>query len=164
MITTAAQKNLFATYGYMDGEHCFSAALVLVLVCVAFPCNDQDYKTMDSALRMLHSVVGRGNSNMVPRFQLLLQVRSRIVTPLGMKLPDIFTSGSGDMSAHLQLDPSMPSFPQVNNATLGELWHDSSPGDFGQWEEAYTGQDPNMEYDLLQWTQPIDGAWVPDNV
>jgi hypothetical protein len=40
---------------------------------------------------------------------------------------------------------------------------DSSPGDFGLWEEGYTLQDPHLEYDLLQWAQqPMDATW--DNV
>jgi hypothetical protein len=55
------------------------------------------------------------------------------------------------------------SFPHVDNAAVGELWLDSSPGDFSLWEEGYTSQGPHMEYDLLQWTQPADGTWTSGN-
>jgi hypothetical protein len=163
MITVAAQKNLFATYGYMDGEHCFSAALVLVLVCVAFPCTDQEYATMDSALRMLQLMVDRGNSNMAPRLQVLQQVRSLIVTPSGTSLPPQFSVGSYDVFQNAHLDPMMASFPNVDDAALGELWIDSSPGDFGLWEEGYRAQNPHSEYDVLQWAQPMDATWT-DNI
>jgi proline utilization trans-activator len=165
MVTIAAQKNLFATYGYMDGEHCFSAAIVLVLVCLAFPFNEEGFTAMDSALRMLQLMVDRGNANMAPRLQLLQQVRSCISTPVGIKLPVEFTPSSNDVLQNAHLDPMIfSSFPHLNNAALGELWLDSSPGDFSLWEEGYTSQDPHMEYDLLQWTQPTDTAWAPGNV
>jgi hypothetical protein len=164
MITIAAQKNLFATYGYMDGEHCFSAAIVLVLVCLAFPYNEQDFTAMDSALRLLQLMVDRGNTNMAPRLQLLQQVRSCITTPIGVTLPAQFTPSANDVLQTGNLDPMMSSFPHVDNAALGELWLDSSPGDFSLWEEGYTLQDPHMEYNLLQWTQPADSAWPPGSV
>lgn len=159
MIRIAAQKNLFATYGYMDGEHCFSAALVLVLVCVAFPCTEQDYKTMDSALHMLQSVVGRGNDSMSPRFQLLLQVRSCIVTPAGTKLPELFSANSTESFHGPSLDPMLTSFPQVDNTSMDELWQGSGPEVLKLRDEGCTLQDLNMEYDdLLNWTHPSDSA------
>lgn len=163
MITISAQKNLFATYGYMDGEHCFSAAIVLVLVCLAFPYSEQDFTAMDSGLRLLQLMVDRGNNNMAPRLQLLQQVRSCITTPLGVTIPAQFTPSSDDAFQTAQLDPMVSSFPHVDNAALGELWLDSSPGDFSLWEEGYTSQGPHMEYDLLQWTQPADGTWTSGN-
>ncbi|KIW05348.1 uncharacterized protein PV09_03864 [Verruconis gallopava] len=164
MITIAAQKNLFATYGYMDGEHCFSAALVLVLVCLAFPCGESEFKAMDSALRMLQLIVDRGNNNMAPRLQLLQQVRSSITTPAGVTIPAQFTPSAGDALHNAHLDPMMISFPHVDSAALGEPWLDSNSGDLSLWEEGYMSNDPHIEYDLLQWTQPLDHTWTSGSI
>lgn len=75
MMTIAAQKNLVATYGYMDSEHAFSAAIVLVMVCVAFPTNRQNTQSMTAALELLRSMSQRGNSHMAARYELLNRLR-----------------------------------------------------------------------------------------
>lgn len=79
MMTIAAQKNLVATYGYMDSEHAFSAAIVLVMVCVAFPTNQQNTKSMKAALELLRSMSQRGNSHMAARFELLDRLRAMFI-------------------------------------------------------------------------------------
>lgn len=75
MMTIAAQKNLVATYGYMDSEHAFSAAIVLVMVCVAFPADRQTTKSMNAALELLRGMSQRGNSHMAARYDLLDHLR-----------------------------------------------------------------------------------------
>ncbi|ROV91864.1 hypothetical protein VMCG_09185 [Cytospora schulzeri] len=76
MMTIAAQKNLVATYGYMDSEHAFSAAIVLVMVCVAFPTSSQNIKAMNAALELLRGMSQRGNSHMAARHDLLAHLRA----------------------------------------------------------------------------------------
>lgn len=79
MMTIAAQKNLVATYGYMDSEHAFSAAIVLVMVCVAFPAERQNTDSMHAALDLLRSMSQKGNSHMAARFELLDRIRATFI-------------------------------------------------------------------------------------
>lgn len=79
MMTIAAQKNLVATYGYMDSEHAFSAAIVLVMVCVTFPTNQQTTSSMNAALELLRSMSKRGNSHMAARYELLDRLRATFI-------------------------------------------------------------------------------------
>lgn len=79
MMTIAAQKNLVATYGYMDADYAFSAAIVLVVVCVAFPTNDQNNESMISALDLLRGISHRGNSHLAARYRLLAQLQAKFV-------------------------------------------------------------------------------------
>ena len=51
-----------ATYGYLDGEYAFSAALLLVMVNAAFPRNDTNARTMEMALGLLRGMADRGNT------------------------------------------------------------------------------------------------------
>lgn len=79
MMTIAAQKNLVATYGYMDSEHAFSAAIVLVMVCVAFPTNQPTTSSMHAALELLRGMSQRGNSHMAARYELLDRLRATFI-------------------------------------------------------------------------------------
>lgn len=90
MMTIAAQKNLVATYGYMDSEHAFSAAIVLVMVCVAFPTNQQNTQSMNAALELLRTMSQRGNSHMAARHELLDRLRVTFV-PNFVTAPQIST-------------------------------------------------------------------------
>lgn len=65
----------------MDGEHAFSAALVLVMANVAFPYNDQDQRSMEQALSVLKGMANKGNEYIQARHALLLNLR----TTLGRK-------------------------------------------------------------------------------
>lgn len=79
MMTIAAQKNLVATYGYMDSDYAFSAAIVLVMVCVAFPTNEQNNQSMNAALELLRGISHRGNSHLAARYRLLAHLRAKLV-------------------------------------------------------------------------------------
>lgn len=83
MMTIAAQKNLVATYGYMDSEHAFSAAIVLVMVWVSFPSNPLNRKSMDSALELLRGMSQRGNSHMAARYELLEHLKATFIPGAG---------------------------------------------------------------------------------
>ncbi|KAK3680420.1 fungal-specific transcription factor [Podospora appendiculata] len=76
MMTIARQRDLVATYGYMDGEHVFSAAIVLVMVCVAFPASEANTTAMNAGLELLRGMAERGNSHMAARYELLVRLRS----------------------------------------------------------------------------------------
>ncbi|TPX14760.1 uncharacterized protein E0L32_005155 [Thyridium curvatum] len=76
MMTVAAQRDLVATYGYMDGEHAFSAAIVLVMACGAFPANAQSALAMNAGLDLLRGMAQRGNSHMGARYELLAHLKS----------------------------------------------------------------------------------------
>ncbi|KAM7211540.1 fungal-specific transcription factor [Rhypophila decipiens] len=79
MMTIAAKRNLVATYGYMDGEHIFSATIVLVMMCIAFPANPVNTKAMNDGLGLLRGMAERGNSHMGARYEMLAQIRSSAV-------------------------------------------------------------------------------------
>ncbi|KAK0634239.1 fungal-specific transcription factor [Bombardia bombarda] len=77
MMTIAKQRDLVATYGYMDGEHVFSATIVLVMVCVAFPTSEANTQAMNAGLELLKGMAERGNSHMGARYHLLVNLRAR---------------------------------------------------------------------------------------
>ncbi|KAB5518176.1 fungal-specific transcription factor [Coniochaeta sp. 2T2.1] len=79
MMAVAAQRDLVATYGYMDGEHIFSAAIVLVMACVAFPTQPGNTAAMNTGLDLLRGMAERGNSHMGARYELLAHLRNVIV-------------------------------------------------------------------------------------
>ncbi|KAI8285230.1 Proline utilization trans-activator [Colletotrichum sp. SAR11_57] len=80
MMTVAAQRDLVATYGYMDGEHVFSASIVLVMVCVVFPTNASNMLAMNAGLDLLRGMGERGNSYVGARYELLANLRSAVMS------------------------------------------------------------------------------------
>lgn len=108
MMTIASQKNLVATYGYMDSEHAFSAAIVLVMVCVTFPTNQQTTSSMNAALELLRSMSKRGNSHMAARYELLDRLRATFIPnaiPLSLKDPE---QTAVQQPLHLSGETSLP--------------------------------------------------------
>lgn len=83
MMAIAAQLDLVATYGYMDGEHAFSATIVLVMVCGAFPTNVETMKAMNAGLDLLRDMAQRGNSHMGARYELLAHLKSILLPGAG---------------------------------------------------------------------------------
>lgn len=156
MMTIAAQKNLVATFGYMDGEHAFSAAIVLVMVCVAFPCSSDDITAMNSALSLLGSMAERGNEHLAARYQLLLHMRSLMSRPYEISTP---SSATGADSFFGATTPAAPSLLIDESALEEMLGHDIDTGDLNLWEEGYTNPDLDMDYDLAQWTQAAQDTY-----
>ncbi|KAB8346276.1 hypothetical protein FH972_023320 [Carpinus fangiana] len=92
MLHTAAKQNLvgeltinlrgalltenLATYGYMDGEHAFSAAIILVMANIAFPANDRDQTAMEMALNVLDGMARKGNTHIRAKLQVLYNIRA----------------------------------------------------------------------------------------
>lgn len=79
MMKIAAEKNLVATYGYMDSDYAFSAATVLVMASVAFPTNEQNTESMNAALDLLRGISRRGNSHLAARYRVLAHLRAQFV-------------------------------------------------------------------------------------
>ncbi|EXJ79177.1 hypothetical protein A1O3_08678 [Capronia epimyces CBS 606.96] len=78
IMSAAAKQNLFATYGFMDGEHAFSASLTLVMINVAFPYDDRNARSMETALSVLQGMAQKGNEYIQARLALLISLRSSI--------------------------------------------------------------------------------------
>lgn len=58
----------------MDGEHVFSASIVLVMVCFALPTNPANTAAMNAGLEILRGMAERGNSYMGARRDLLIHL------------------------------------------------------------------------------------------
>ncbi|KAL1301410.1 hypothetical protein AAFC00_005669 [Neodothiora populina] len=151
MMTIAARKDLVATYGYMDGEHAFSAAVVLVMVCLAFPGTAEDFAAMDAALDLLGVMSERGNAHIAARYQLLIHMRSLMQRPNG-------GAGAGHIiqSTIEPLDSGSCEVPPllIDDTALEKMLDDNVTADeLDFWEEGYMNPDFDVNYDLSQWTQ-----------
>lgn len=91
VMEAASKHNLLATYGFMDGEHAFSAALVLVMVNVAFPYNDRDARSMELALSILSGMAEKGNEYIRGRHELLLNLWWAMSRQAGNVVPEDVT-------------------------------------------------------------------------
>lgn len=78
MVASLELTIVSATYGYLDGEYIFSAALLLVMVNAAFPHNETNARAMETALNLLRSMADRGNTYLSSRHSLLLELRAAI--------------------------------------------------------------------------------------
>ena len=136
MMTAAAKKNLIAVFGYMDGEHAFSAAIVLVMVCVAFPYELETARAMNDALSILENMANNCNHHIAARWQLLVQLSSMIEWP-SSPLVDDDPSTAGSVFA-----PQIPPLPE----------HDDSTGDENVFKSAFR----DTELNLNHWTQLVN--------
>lgn len=171
----------------MDGEHIFSATIVLVMVCAAFPRNNATFAAMSTGLSLLHGMGERGNSHMGARYELLAKLQSA-VTPNDIGTPFEFipqpsAAGNGfsfnfptvatgptpfqtptsyvDSQAVISgTTTDQPKFPIIDIQTLAEPFYDESAStgmDFGLWEEGFAY--PTMDLDLnLAQQQPLAGT------
>jgi proline utilization trans-activator len=146
MMTLAAKKNLVATYGYMDGEHAFSAAIVLVMVCVAFPATRSDIASMDQALELLRGMAEKGNTYIAARHQLLFDLRSLI------SLPPSNIASTPPTVAMSQQNTTFVDVDQMLSYDVGDV-------DLGLWEEGYMNPDYDIQFDLTQLTQAAQNTY-----
>ncbi|KAK0638952.1 fungal-specific transcription factor domain-containing protein [Cercophora newfieldiana] len=97
MMAEARRRDLLATYGYMDGEHVFSAAIVLVMVCAAFPARSSTTRAMNVGLELLREMAERGwNSHMNARYELLAHLRSVFLPGEPSATPSAFSSSTSN--------------------------------------------------------------------
>lgn len=74
-----------ANYGYMDTEHALSAAILLLMVCAAFPPDLDNTASLRDALSLLASMGDRGNRHIAARSQVLLQLAAELVPDLALE-------------------------------------------------------------------------------
>jgi proline utilization trans-activator len=141
----------------MDGEHIFSAALVLVMVCLSFPYDAESTSAMNAALALLERMADRGNTKMLDRYELLSGVRKQIETRAAVI--DIAQTSPVPAENAILADPMISTFPHVDNSALGDLFYDTNTMDFDLWEEGYTNQDMDFEQDLTDWIQSGGNTW-----
>ncbi|KAK0614385.1 fungal-specific transcription factor domain-containing protein [Immersiella caudata] len=99
MMAEARRRDLLATYGYMDGEHVFSAAIVLVMVCAAFPTRSTTTRAMNTGLDLLRDMAERGwNSHMNARYELLSHLRSVFLPGEPSATPSAFSAATSNPS------------------------------------------------------------------
>ncbi|KAL7930442.1 fungal-specific transcription factor domain-containing protein [Trichoderma chlorosporum] len=191
MMAIVAQRDLVATYGYMDGEHIFSATIVLVMVCTAFPDNAANNLAMAAGLGLLRNMGERGNSHMGARYELLANIysgssmfsptahhqQSAMMTPVSQTATPM--NGKGTVTPRISMAPypitayntavsstNGPfNFPAVDNDALNEPFYDESVStgmDFGLWEEGFAYPTMDLDLDLAQRTSTAGGTGGPD--
>ncbi|KAF1931645.1 uncharacterized protein M421DRAFT_98754 [Didymella exigua CBS 183.55] len=145
MMVIAAQLDLVATYGYMDSEHAFSATIVLVVVCGAFPTDPGAMKAMNAGLDLLRGMSQRGNSHMGARYELLAHLKSIL-------MPGAVGTAVSFLPTKPAVAPIFDVFYDVD-ANFGSVL--GGDDDSMLWEEGFA--DP-AGYDLTQWTQATQMA------
>ncbi|KAJ5621660.1 hypothetical protein N7528_006443 [Penicillium herquei] len=163
IMDAAAKHNQIATYGYLDGEYIFSAALLLVMVNAAFPHNETNARAMETALSLLRSMADRGNTYLSSRHSLLLELRAAIGP----------TTSTSDDEVDTSNDPITPSSPHEMTPELHEsgatasipadIWQD--PPDLPSLQEISFQFDPNddsalWEGALNQIDIDMDTDWI----
>lgn len=152
MMTIAAQKNLVATYGYMDSEHAFSAAIVLVMVCVAFPTNQQTISSMNAALELLRNMSKKGNSHMAARYELLDRLRATFIPNAVPISPIDAEQVALEESLHTLSDTTSPTMHQ------NQLPQSTPPSSFGVYRGSVTQQAPSVPELAANQRPPISGV------
>ncbi|KAB5554741.1 fungal-specific transcription factor domain-containing protein [Coniochaeta sp. 2T2.1] len=98
ILNAAAKYNQVATYGFIDGEQAFSAALLLVMVNIAFPYREMNASAMDTALQVLQSMAEKGNKYIRACHSLLNKIsasKKLVVQPI----PSVDTADAAGGSA-----------------------------------------------------------------
>ncbi|OAA81538.1 C6 transcription factor [Akanthomyces lecanii RCEF 1005] len=154
IMVIAATKDLVATYGYMDGEHIFSATIILVMVCAAFPTSTVNMSAMKTGLELLRTMSERGNTHIGARYEVLVRLLATVMpesdyyrVPVDSTPPPnatLFLAPPADPSAFLAAasaslgDPGQqhavsdmgsaypPRFPAMNIQTLSEPFYDEA--------------------------------------
>ncbi|KAJ5123784.1 fungal-specific transcription factor domain-containing protein [Penicillium atrosanguineum] len=152
ILNTAAKYNLVATYGFIDGEQAFSAALLLVMVNIAFPYKETNASAMNMALSVLQGMAERGNGYIKACHSLLMKIKSTI-KPL---------DGHGPLGLHAQTQ--MIGAPQSTTLSQTESlapWHPNNQdqpftmdfeGDSAVWAEVLESIDIDMD---RQWVETV---------
>lgn len=140
----------------MDGEHIFSASIVLVMTCAAFPTNVASTMAMNAGLSLLRGMGERGNSHMGARYELLAKLQTGMTpgsappagatqSSPGTNLPEFISSSvmaGSQLPGQVPIPPvpnldaavsspgSFPAngltFPAINNSSLDEPFFDES--------------------------------------
>ncbi len=87
----------------MDTEHAFSAALILLMVCAAFPPDPANKASLSDALALLAGMWNRGNEHIGTRYLALHRLAAGIAPGL---LPEPPSDGAGIAPGLLPEPPS----------------------------------------------------------
>ena len=153
----------------MDGEHLFSAAIILVMVNIAFPQNVRDRAAMDLALEVMKGVAEKGNSHIKSLHRLLLNLsippekdasqdprqdlsETAVVQTLQHAPPPDASPAflyHNDLIAEGYLDLSQSVFQPDETGLMTGMANDA---DARIWEEGYGIFDVNMDFDWTKWS------------
>ncbi|QIW96592.1 hypothetical protein AMS68_002110 [Peltaster fructicola] len=136
IMNAAADKDLVTVFGYMDGEHCFCAALVMVVVNIALPYNEKNAQSMEAGLALLESLASKGNHHLDARHQMLLQLLHR---------------GQLRSEGDIVPDYNEPDFmPTLHQHALDGVFPPEATTDLDllNFKAAYSRSDMNIESDL----------------
>ncbi|KAH6991372.1 fungal-specific transcription factor domain-containing protein [Ilyonectria sp. MPI-CAGE-AT-0026] len=166
ILAAAVKQNLVATYGFMDGDDAFSAALTLVMVAIAFPPMPREHEAMTQALEVLRGMADRGNDHIRARRQSLLNLQAMVnkVPPASPAIPatSAFEAGLDPLLSGTEQERA-PGDAFTGCANLGAA--DNGVGSVGDaegsgsgvagattedmslWEEVYGNIDVGMDFD-----------------
>ena len=155
----------------MDGEHVFSASIVLVMACASLPDSETNTSSMNVGLGLLRSMAERGNSYMAARYELLAHLRDAVVVGAANAATDTpaaetddadtnhVNGHGGDEATHLE--PIESSFLAMSEEALEEMVYDGNEVtgiDFGLWDGGFTDDGGVVDWDMAQWTQAAQVA------
>ncbi|KAI9042457.1 transcription factor domain-containing protein [Aspergillus affinis] len=162
IMDAAAKQNLKATYGYLDGEYVFSAALLLVMVNAAFPYNETNARSMGVALSLLRNMADRGNAYLASRHSLLIELQSAIgpnpsrrddiaigtpITPSSIQQASPATNIVPEQAPVVSTEwPSQQDLPSMRDISFNFDIND----DPGLWEEVLDQIDIDMDTDWIE--------------
>lgn len=167
-----------ATYGYLDGEYVFSAALLLVMVNAAFPYNETNARSMETALGLLRGMADRGNTYLGSRHSLLLELQAALNKPsvsTNVRTPGTTTTGTDADTATGPVapgagasagDPNTQPQPQTQTepitSPLDSTWSippgPMMPVDWPLQEDLNLPAAPNISFDMNVNDDPA-GLW-----
>ncbi|EXJ77315.1 hypothetical protein A1O3_09541 [Capronia epimyces CBS 606.96] len=153
ILKDAAKFNLVATYGFIDGEQAFSAALLLVMVNIAFPYKEMDAVAMNTSLLVLQGMAGRGNKYIRACHSLLTKIRDTIKSRM------VGPEGSGDRSNSLlqEQQPIVYPLPPDQSSQLSPT-HLLTPG--AQNRSRDSSRPVDLDDDVELWTEVLDSIGI----
>ncbi|RJE24557.1 Transcription factor [Aspergillus sclerotialis] len=151
LLHTTMKYNLVATYGFIDGEQAFSAALLLVMVNIAFPYKETNASAMDMALNVLQMMAGNGNKYIHACHSLLTKIKGSI------KAKDSPSLANGQMEVRDQAQSNNDNTMVTESAIAAGLPNGQAQafnmdfeGDLGLWAEVLDSIDVDMD---RQWAE-----------
>ncbi|RMZ91631.1 hypothetical protein DV736_g1127, partial [Chaetothyriales sp. CBS 134916] len=150
ILKASTRYNLVATYGFIDGEQAFSAALLLVMVNIAFPYNEMDASAMDTSLHVLQGMAERGNQYIRACHSLLTKIRDTIKSRTPVMDPVADGLISEQQQGHVIYQPTLGSFPQANIMPI------NMPDDPTVSAQAAVG----MDDDVGLWSDVLDSIGI----
>ena len=118
----------------MDTEHTFSAAILLLMVCAAFPPEPANTASLHDALSLLASMGHRGNHHIGARCRVLRQLAADFAPGLLPPEPDLGNAADAaavlgaDGSSSMLLDPFWDEFLVGIDGMVGTAFGPAAPG------------------------------------